>query len=408
MLDDLETPIRRMRRHDHQPPGSTWSRREVIGALGTAIGVGVASEFPWTEVPLANSSPGQAGATRFANGAVIRTIVKDADPGTITGATLMHEHLGNGRRPSGRGEGRTSAVAVNTPPDTPQQDVDWMTTELQAARKAGVGCIVSAQTNLPGAEVADYLRLLSERTGLHLINAAAYYTRQTYPREIETQTEEQIADRLVQAASANRVGAFGEFGVGNNQADLDPIEKKVFRAAGLAHMRTGVPLFTHNNYSTGPQVRPEIALHQLDQFEAVGVKPEHVAIGHMCCLDDPKSAVAQQIAKRGAFVAFDRVTRQQQWVSDEHRVMMVMTFLEAGYIDHLLFSSDYIGRVNAAVGEVNMYPGPLHARDGGPGYARPLLLFLPKLRSAGVSEQDIRRITEDNPRRFLAFIPKPA
>ena len=37
------------------------------------------------------------------------------------------------------------------------------------------------------------------------------------------------------------------------------------------------PIFTHNNYWAGPDVRPEMALHQLDQFEATGVKQEHVA-----------------------------------------------------------------------------------------------------------------------------------
>jgi phosphotriesterase-related protein len=240
-----------------------------------------------------------------------------------------------------------------------------------------------------------------------LLNAGAYYTRQTYPPDFATRSEDEIGDGLVQASIAGRFGAFGEFGVANGEADLDPLEKKVFRAVGKAHLKTGLPIFTHNNYSTGPAVPADMGLRQLDQLEAVGVRPEHVAIGHVCCLDDPKAAVARELARRGAFVAFDRVTRQQQWVSDEHRIHMLLTFLEAGYVDRLLLSSDYIGRVNTAVGEVSMYPGPLHARDGGPGYARALLLFVPQMRKAGVKDADIRRITEDNPRRFLAFVPKP-
>ena len=281
-----------------------------------------------------------------------------------------------------------------------------MAAELTAARQAGVGCIVSAQTGITAPDIPAYLKALSERTGLHLLNAGAYYTKQTYPADFPTRSEDDISEGLVRASVAGRFGAFGEFGVANGEADLDPIERKVFRAVGKAHLRTGLPIFTHNNYSTGPDVQADIALHQLDQFEAVGVKPEHVAIGHVCCLEDPSAAIAKALAKRGAFVAFDRVTRQQQWVSDEHRLHTIMAFLEAGYIGNLLLSSDYIGRVNTGVGEINMYPGPLHARDGGPGYARPLLLFVPQMRKAGVKEEDIRRITEDNPRRFLAFVPK--
>jgi predicted metal-dependent phosphotriesterase family hydrolase len=39
-------------------------------------------------------------------------------------------------------------------------------------------------------------------------------------------------------------------------------------------------------------------------------------------------------------------------------------------------------------------------------YARPLLLFLPRLRKADVSNLDVRRVTQDNPRRFLTVVPK--
>ena len=41
---------------------------------------------------------------------------------------------------------------------------------------------------------------------------------------------------------------------------------------------------------------------------ANGVKPANLAIGHVCCLDDVKAEVPIEIAKRGAYVGFDRVT----------------------------------------------------------------------------------------------------
>jgi predicted metal-dependent phosphotriesterase family hydrolase len=378
-----------------------WSRRELMGALGAGVGLGIASR--WGPAGMrAAGTPAQAGALSTPRGAIIRTILADLDPGAITGATLMHEHLGNGRRPAPRGQ----AAAPAGPPDNPTQDVDWMTVELKGARQAGVGCIVSASTGGAGTEIPAYLKTLSERTGMHLLNAGAYYTKQQYPADFATKTEDDIADGLVQMAAASRLGAYGEFGVANGEADVDPLEKKVFRSVGRAHLRTGLPIFTHNNYATGPDVPADMALRQLDLFEAVGVNPAHVAIGHVCCLDDPKAAVAIAVAKRGAYVAFDRVTRQQQWVSDEHRIHMILAFLEAGQIDRLLLSSDYIGRVNTGVGEISVYPGPLHARDGGPGYARPLVLFVPQMRKAGIKDEDIRHITQDNPRRFLAFVPR--
>jgi predicted metal-dependent phosphotriesterase family hydrolase len=131
-----------------------------------------------------------------------------------------------------------------------------------------------------------------------------------------------------------------------------------------------------------------------------------VALGHVCCLADPKATTAQRAAKRGAFVAFDRLTRQQQWVTDEQRLTMILAMLDAGYVDNLLFSSDYGGTIVTAVGEKEFRTGPFNAREGGPGWARSIVWFLPMLEKAGVDAATLRRITVDNPRRLLAFVPK--
>jgi phosphotriesterase-related protein len=45
-------------------------------------------------------------------------------------------------------------------------------------------------------------------------------------------------------------------------------------------------------------------------------------------------------------------------------------------------------------------------RNGGTGYAKTVTVFAPKLREAGISEETLHGILVDNPRRFLAFVPK--
>ena len=40
----------------------------------------------------------------------------------------------------------------------------------------------------------------------------------------------------------------------------------------------------------------------------------------------------------------------------------------------------------------------------GPGYARALTVFVPKLKEAGADEKLLKQIMNDNPRRFLAFV----
>ena len=133
----------------------------------------------------------------------------------------------------------------------------------------------------------------------------------------------------------------------------------------------------------------DAGLKQLAVFESVGVDAKRVAVGHMCCLDDPKASVIKAIAKRGAYVGFDRVAGGL--VPDDKKVAMLLAFLDAGYADQLLLSSDYNFTAKSA------------AR---PGYGTTLTMFLPKLRAAGVSDAMLHGIMFDNPRRFLAFVPR--
>jgi predicted metal-dependent phosphotriesterase family hydrolase len=233
----------------------------------------------------------------------------------------------------------------------------------------------------------DSLRAITTQSGVPIVASGGFYMERTYPSDLAGKSEDAIADGLASEAVAQRLGAFGEIGE-NADAPMSELEKKVFRAVGKAHLRTNLPIFTHNAYGTGPNVPRDAGLHQLDTLESVGVKPERIVIGHTCCLDDPAAEVIKAIAKRGAFVGFDRVTAGR--VPDDRKVAMLLKFLEAGYADKLLLSSDLTGARTLDL----------------PGYGRTLTVFVPKLRAAGVSDSIIHGITVDNPRRFLAFVPK--
>jgi phosphotriesterase-related protein len=131
------------------------------------------------------------------------------------------------------------------------------------------------------------------------------------------------------------------------------------------------------------------AQEQLDVLESVGVDPKRVAIGHLGGLADPKAEVQKAICRRGAFVGFDR----QGGPGDKDQMPAVMALLEAGCADKLLFSSDF-----SFASELK--------RSGGAGYAMTVSVFGPKLLEAGVAPSTLQGILVDNPRRFLAFVPK--
>jgi len=318
-------------------------------------------------------------ALPFPKGAIIRTLLKDMPPDALAGGpVLFHEHL-----------------SMHFPPQAKEHftdDVAMMIDEVRAARADGIACIVDGG-HPDMSRSLDALKRIATGSGMPIVASGGYYMQRTYPPEIAGKSAAQIADELAREAAEQHLGAFGE--IGQQSGVLTDDEKKVFEAVARVHARTGLPIFTHNAYTgTRPAqnpVPPDAALRQLDVLEDAGAKPEHVAIGHVCCLDDPKAEIAKQIAKRGAFVGFDRVTIPI--VPDAERVTMIMAMVEAGHADRVLISSDF-----AVANSLK--------KNGGAGLAQASTVFGPMLLNAGMPAATLHHILVDNPRRFLAFVPR--
>lgn len=256
-----------------------------------------------------------------------------------------------------------------------------MAEELRIAKTEGIGCIVDGGHPDMGRDI-NALRQLSTKSGMPIVAGAGYYTQPFYPPDIKTMSEERIVQALVKQVETDAVGVFGEIG---SWDWMTGDERKVFRAIGKAHLATNLPIFTH----TG--IPGKSALEQLDIFEDVGVKPNRVVIGHLGNLVDPDVQVQKAICRRGAFIGFDR----QGGPGDTQQVPMVMALLEAGFADNLMFSADISSAAQMK-------------KNGGQGYAKTLTVFVPKIRAAGASDEVLHTIMVDNPRRFLAFVPKKA
>jgi phosphotriesterase-related protein len=356
------------------------SRRDVLALVAASGGAGLAA-LAGTSHGLAafvQTSAPPAKPVVFPKGAVIRTLLKDVPPESLSGGpVLFHEHL-----------------SMHYPPQVKEHfsdDVSMMIDEVRAAGKDGISCIVDGGHPDMSRNI-DALKRIAAESGVAIVASGGYYMQRTYPPEMSTRSAEQIADDLVSQAKSQHLGAFGE--IGQQGGVLTDDETKVFQAVAKAHVRTGLPVFTHNAY-TGTRSVPnpvphDAAIRQLDVLEQAGAKPSHLAIGHVCCLDDPKAEIAQQLAKRGVFVGFDRVTIPI--VPDAERVVMIMAMVEAGYAGNVLLSSDF-----AVAGSLR--------KNGGAGIAQAATVFGPMLLKAGLSEALLHQILVDNPRRFLAFVP---
>ena len=339
------------------------TRRQALGLLGAAAFASAAKlEFP--------------------KGAIIRTLFKDLSPESLAGgATLFHEHVSLSTAYWHKLITlQAAARGAPEPPVTPyfMEDVDLVADEVGAAKQEGIACIVDAGHADMGRSI-DFLKQVSTRSGLPIVASGGYYTHQYYPPEIKTMSEDEIARLLTKQSKEERWGAFGEIG---SWDDITPDEKKVFRAVGEAHLATNLPIYTHTAFGKAAEA-------QLDIYESVGVKPDRLVIGHVGGLVDPEVKVHKAICKRGAYVGFDRLGAP----TDAAQVPMVQALIDAGYAEKILLASDFYN--------------PRHLKkNGGPGYAKTVTVFGPLLRKAGVKEEIIQQMYVDNPRRFLAFVPK--
>jgi phosphotriesterase-related protein len=356
---------------------ASLTRRETLQLVGLSA-VGLA----------ASSTKALAQAATFPKGAIIRTLFKDYAPEDLAGgATLFHEHLSlgpdfgerfraasaavlaaQGAQPTQRPAGPPPAPAG---PD-PMRDVNLMAEELRQAQRDGVACLVDAGLEGAGMDL-NFIREAARESGLPVVKGAGFYTQPFYPKEVATMSEEQLTRALIKQADDYPAGAFGEIG---SWDEISAVERRVFRAVGKAHLATNLPVFTH----TG--IPGKSALEQLDILEDAGVDPRRVAIGHLGNLNDPNVYVHKAICRRGAFVGFDR---QGGGFGDAPVVPLIMALLEAGFEDHVLVSG-----------------------DASRAYGRVMTAFVPRLKEAGMSDATLHRIMVDNPRRFLAFVPKRA
>jgi len=326
----------------------------------------------------------------FPKGAVIRALLKDYNPDELAdGATLFHEHLSlapdfnerfraaaaavraaNGDIPTaGRGRGGPAGPPNPPPGPDPMRDVALMTGELETAKRDGVACLVDGGHPDMGRDL-NFVREASRRSGLPVVAGVGFYAAPFYTQDVLGMSEEQMVQALIRQVDEAPAGAFGEIG---SWDEMTAVERRVFRAVGRAHATTNLPIFTH----TG--IPGKAAIEQLNILEDAGVAPNRVAIGHLGNLVDSSVYVHKTLCRRGAFIGFDRLGGN----GDAQQVPMMLSLIDAGFADHLLFSS-----------------------DASRGYSKTLTAFLPKLKAAGANDEVLHRIMVDNPRRFLAFVPK--
>ena len=241
-----------------------------------------------------------------------------------------------------------------------------------------------AELNLLAHPIA--VRDMAQKTGLNIILGCGWYRESYYPPGLWKMRTEEIAEGIVRDLTEGidgtdvRAGIIGEIGAHFNR--LSAIEERVLRAAGRAQVKTGVGLVTHA--TLGPH-----GLDQLDVLMQEGVDPRRVAIAHSGAF--PIRKYHAEIARRGAFVSFDRMGMLPTFSEFERNRTLgnIKAIIDAGHIDNLLLSHDVCYRSD-------------YAMNGGAGYDYLSTQGMAILGGEiGLTEEQFHTIMHDNPRRLL-------
>jgi len=327
---------------------------------------------------------------------IVRTVRGDRTPDDL-GWTLGHEHL------------IAHPPKIVTDDDLRLDDEEAAARELSAFREAGGGAVVEMTTVDYGRDAAALARL-SERTDVDVVAATGFNKGRFADGIVARHSDEQLAAWMVHEVQSGALpyappetislaepgGRESPAGGGAPRAGLIKAstgaggpsegERRGLQAAIAAHHATGAPIGTHTE-------KADWALEQAHTFREGGVPPDKVLIGHLDFR--PEVLFLLEVASTGVGLGLDQFSKEK-YLADEDRVDLVVALASEGHLSQLILSGDLARR--------SYWPG--YGHEDAPGLAHLPRTVAPMLRAEGLSEEDLRTLFVENPRRWLSFDPR--
>ena len=325
----------------------------------------------------------------------INTVTGTCTPQEL-GTTLVHEHL----LIAWSGWEADTTVVKGFKRD---EALKFCVDRLQELKGHGVNTFMDPCPSDIGRDV-DFMAEASVKSGMRIICATGLYKEDLggayfkFYMHMGTGADE-IADVYIKEITEG-VGDAGvkpgfikcATGVLKNEAGrphITPYEEMCLRAAARASKATGVPISTHTDEAM-------LGLEQLAIFTSEGVDSRRVIVGHTG--DTSNLAYHTSIMDKGAYVGCDRFGLEFV-LPDKLRLATVIGLCGVGYANKIVLSHDSVGCFKGR--SLALPPEQRHLIANW----QPNHLFknlLPKMREAGVSEDKIRMMLVDNPRRWFA------
>jgi phosphotriesterase-related protein len=301
--------------------------------------------------------------------------VRGPIPTSRLGRTLMHEHVL---------VDFVGADQIQPERYDPQEVFQTALPYLAKLKAAGGETLVDCTPAFLGRD-ASLLRRLAEASHLNIITNTGFYgaaNDKYVPAFAYRESADELALRWVQefedGIPPDNIRP-GIMKIGVDAGPLSAIDEKLVRAAARCHRRTGLTIASHTGDGAA-------AMAQLAVLNEERVEPSAFIWVH--AQNEKDRAVHERAAQLGAWVEFDGISPE---TVAEH-VDLVMRMKRAGFLHRVLVSQD---------------AGWYHVGEpkGGTfrGYDFLVTGFLPALRKAGASGEDIHTLIGKNPRRALAL-----
>lgn len=287
----------------------------------------------------------------------------------LNGITLMHEHT------------KIDLSRIKNDLDTRLDVIDETIKEFKELYKFGVRNILDV-TNIGMGRDFDYIKRVSDESGINIILCTGFYKTPFLPEYFPEKSVEDIANIMIDEIENGidekgiKASVIGEVGTSKNEWTED--EKKLFEATVLAHKKTGALITTHTSIGT-------LGMEQVEFFKEREVDLSRVIIGHQDLNEDKEEVI--QILKSGASVGFDTIGKNN-YMKDIDKIDLLLKIQNQNLIDGVVLSLDITRKSHMK-------------NKGGIGYAYLFETFLPMAKEKGLTDESIKKMLVDNPKRLL-------
>ena len=270
--------------------------------------------------------------------------------------------------------------------------VDVQTEELKRFKKNGGSMIVDVTTDDFGRD-PKMLKEVSERSGVSIVMGSGYYIDASVKEENKLKSVNEIANEIINDITVGREGVrAGVIGEVGSSMEITDFELKSLEASAIAQKETGAPMHIH------ACLWNDEGINALNCAMKNGANPQKICVDHVDVLLN--NDYIHRVLDTGAILDFDDFGKEfyvdrkyrnlllGSFATDKERVMKIKELIDEGYVRQIFVTTDICLK------------SMLHTY-GGWGYDHIHEHIIPMMQDFGITDEEIRIITEENPIRFL-------